>query len=110
LTTVFQQLFEPLLLPDAAKTIYTVPPASTLLHGRVRFVNTDGSPHEITAYAVPSGSAPGATNAFMTAEVLAANSHIDIDLPVLAANDFFSAFGDTADEIVVFNIDGVLFS
>jgi hypothetical protein len=106
-------LFAPSQLTASAATIYTVPatPAtSTLSRGRVRFTNTDTASRAITAYAVPSGGTAGVSNVFMNAESLAANAHVDVDVPLLGAGGTIQAFADVASKVTIHALDGILFS
>lgn len=108
-----KQLFEPVVLGNSVALIYTNPASpttSTLRNGRVRFTNTSSGPVSITAYAVPLAGAAGAGNCFMNAETLAANMHIDIDLPMLGPGDFISAFASAAASVTMSALDGVTFS
>lgn len=106
-------LFQPTQLGATAAVIYTAPasPASTVLsRGRVRFTNTSSGARAITAYGVPSGGSAGAGNCFMNAESLAANTHVDVDLPLLGPGGAFEAFADVANDVTVHALDGILFS
>lgn len=106
-------LFAPAQLAAAVATIYTVPanPATSVLsRGRVRFTNTDTVARAITAYGVPSAGTAGATNIFMNAESLAANAHVDVDVPILGAGGTIQAFADVANKVTISALDGVLFS
>lgn len=105
------RLFAPTQLTASAATIYAAPanPASSVLQGgRVRFTNTDTSVHTVTAYAVPSGGTASAANCFMNAESLSPNTHLDIDVPQLAAGDFFQAFANTAAMVTVTALGGTV--
>jgi hypothetical protein len=75
----------------------------------VRFSNTDNADHTVTAYGVPSGATPAVANAFMVTETVVANTHADVDLPALGPNDFLAATSSSA-KIILFNLDGILFS
>ena len=86
------------------------PSTLVLSRGRVRFTNTSAGSRAITAYAVPSGGSAGAGNCFMNAEALAANAHVDVDLPLLGPGGIFSAFADVANDVTVEPLDGLLFS
>jgi hypothetical protein len=53
------QTFEPKVLTTAAATLFTNasgPTKQVLARGRVRFTNTTGSPVQVTAFALPSGT------------------------------------------------------
>lgn len=110
---LFSQLFAPTVMTTSAATLYTVPssPASSLLkNGRMRFTNTDTASHSITAYAIQSGGTATAANCFANAETIAPNSHLDIDVPALAAGGFLQAKADAATSVTAFALDGVVFS
>jgi len=107
------QLFTPTVLGTSAAAVYTMagaPTTLTLAQGRVRFTNTTNGAIAVTAYAVPSGGAAAAGNCFMNAESIAANAHLDIDLPVLGPGDKFEAFAGSATSITCSSLQGVLFS
>jgi hypothetical protein len=107
------QLFAPSQLGVAAATIYTVPlspPSTVLMRGRVRFTNTDNGSHAVTAYAIQSGGTASAANCFLAAESIPPNSHLDVDLPVLASGGLIQAFADVAGKVTITQLDGVLFS
>jgi hypothetical protein len=109
----FTQLFAPTVLAAAAAAIYTCPasPTTTVLkNGRVRFTNTSATAVTVTAYAVPNAGAAGPGNCFLNAESIAANAHMDVDIPTLAAGDAFQAFASAATSITASEIGGVLFS
>lgn len=113
MAVLITSLFASSQLTGSATTFYTVPsqPTTTVLsRGRVRFTNTDSASHAITAYAVPSGGAAGVGNVFMDAESVAANSHVDVDLPLMGPGATLQAFADTASKVTILPIDGVLFS
>jgi hypothetical protein len=106
-------LFNPQVLGTAAATIFTVPaaPASlTLARGRVRFTNTSGAAVSVTAYAIPLGGTAGPGTAYLNAESIAQNTHLDVDLPVLGPGGFLQALASAVTSITVHLLDGVLFS
>lgn len=107
------RLFAPTQLTASAATIYTVPTAPTttvLSRGRVRLANTSAATRQITLYAVPSGGSAGAGNNIFPAESLAANAHVDVDLPLMSIGDFLQGFADTASDVTISALDGILFS
>lgn len=108
----FSKLFQPQQLGNAVATIYTMPALSTaiLKNGRVRLTNTDSSPHAVTLYAVPSGGSPSATNMFVSAMSIAANSYVDVDVPTLASSDLLEGFADTAAKVSIHEIGGVIYT
>lgn len=116
-TTTVVQLFEPKTLTGAAATIYTTPVATSnqsvpcLAKAKVRFSNVTGGAITVTAYAVPAGGAASDTgNAFMVGESIAANSHVDVDLPMLGPGDFFQAKAGAGTSIVCTALAGTLFT
>lgn len=106
-------LFAPVQLAGSVGVVYAVPtnPTTTTLQNcRVRFSNTDTAPHNITGYAVPSGGSPGAGNEFFPGESLAANAHVDVDVPQLGPGGTIQAFADTASKVTILPLSGTLFS
>lgn len=113
MTVQVTQLFAAAQLTGSAATYYTVPaqPAQVVLgNARLRFTNTDTASHTVTAYAIQSGGSASAANAFLNAESIAPNSHLDVDMPVLAASGFLQAFADTNAKVTMFSLGGILFS
>lgn len=113
MATAITSLFASVQLTGATTTIYSVPaapPTTVLRLGRVRFTNTDTVTRAVTAYAVPAAGTAGATNQFMNAETIAANAHLDVDLPLLGAGAFLQAFADVTLKVTVLPLDGILFS
>lgn len=109
----FTQLFAAAALTNAAATYYTVPatPTSSLLmNGRVRFSNITAGAITVTAYAIQSGGSAADANAFMKGESIAANSHVDIDVPLLAAGGFLQALASANTSITITALAGVIFS
>ena len=106
----FTKLFAPAQLPAAAGTIYTCPatPAAYVVNGRIRFTNTDGAAHQVTAYLVPSGGSAGVGNAFLVSYTIGANAFLDIDLPQMGPGDFLQAFADVANKVTIHSIAGVV--
>ena len=105
-------LVNPVQVTTSTATLYTVPstPSSTVLgRARIRFTNTDTGSHSITAYAVPSGGSATVTTCFLNAEAIAANSHLDSDVPLLGPGGTIQAKADAAD-ISAAPLDGILFS
>lgn len=108
-----QRLFAPAVLTTGAVTYYTCPatPASSVLkNGRVRFSNTTAGAVSITAYAVPLAGTAAAGNCFANAVSIAPNSYLDVDIPALAAGDFFQALASAGTAVTVLALDGVVFS
>lgn len=109
----FVQLFAPAALTNATVTYYTVPtlPASNLLmNAKVRFTNVTVGAVTVTAYAVQSGGSASDANAFMKLESVPANSHVDVDVPQLAAAGFIQALAGANTSITITALGGVLFS
>src|SRR3954462_2616635 len=106
-------LFAPTLLAGAVATIYTAPGAPGTLvigQGRLRFTNTSGGARAVTAYAVPSGGPTGDSTCFLFAESVPPNQHLDVDMPVLGPGGALRAFCDSANDVTLFQLDGVIFS
>lgn len=113
MTISYAKFFAPTVLSTAAGTLYTTPaqPTTTLLRGgRVRFTNTTASAASVTAYAVPSGGTPSASNAFLSGRSVPPNDYIDVDVPIIGPGDFISALSGTASAITAHAIAGGLFS
>lgn len=107
------QLFAPTLLTGSAVTIYTVPASPVgivLVRGRVRFTNQDTGLHTVTAYAIQAGGTASAANCFANAVSIAPGTYLDMDIPVLAAGGFIQALTDTASDVSIQSMDGVLFA
>jgi hypothetical protein len=111
---VIQQFFAPTVLTGSAVTLGTPvpssPASSTLQNARIRFTNTDTAIHTVTAYAVPLSGTAGTGNCFLNAESIAPNSHLDVDVPVLAAGGFIQALADSASKITAFSLGGTVMS
>lgn len=111
---VIQQFFAPTVLTSSAATlgvaVPTTPSSSTLQNARIRFTNTDTAIHQVTAYAVPLSGAAGAANCFLNAESIAPNSHLDVDVPVLAAGGFIQAKADAGTVVTAFSLGGTVMS
>ena len=111
MTVTISQFFAPTQLSGSAATIFTAPSgAVATVAVRVRFTNTDTAPHQVTAYAIQNGGSASAGNAFMNAEGVAPNTHLDIDVPVLTASGFVQAFADQANKVTMFQISGFISS
>ena len=112
MTITYQKLFEPLALTGAPVTIFTViGPSTTLLRGgRVRVVNTTGTPATVTIYAVPLAGSGGTTNVAASAKVVGANDFMDIDLPIMKLGDFLQAFSGTASALTLQPMAGAFFA
>ena len=109
----FTQLFAAAALTNAAVTYYTVPAtptSSVLMNGRVRFTNVTAGAITVTAYAIQIAGSAADSNAFMKAESIAANSHVDVDVPLLAAGGFLQALASAGTSITITALSGVIFS
>ena len=108
----FLQLFAPNQVNNAApETLYTVPAAPTpiiLRNGRIRFTNTTAGAVTIEAWAVPAAGAAGDGNAFLPQISLAAESYLDVDVPVIGAGGFIQAQAGAANSITATALDGFL--
>lgn len=113
MATHFTQLFAPAQLTTSAATYYTMPSTPStivLINGRVRFTNTTSGIVTATAHAVQSGGSASDSNAFMKAESIPANSHVDVDVPVLAASGTLQALAGAATSITISQLAGILIS
>lgn len=113
MTIDYSKFFSPTVLGTAATTLMTVRalPSQTLLRGaRIRFTNTTAVPATVTAYAVPSAGTAGVGNAFISGQSISPNGFIDVDVPIMAVNDFIQALSSTATSINAQMISGSYFS
>jgi hypothetical protein len=115
LRTTVKQMFEPLLLTAVVQTLFTAPASTNanfvavVRRAKVRFSNTTAGALTVSAYAVPAGGTAGdTTNAFMVAESIPANTHVDVDVPMLMAGDFVQA--KASGNVMCTFLDAVLYS
>ena len=109
----FFQPFPPTQLGNSVSVIFTVPsvPGTTVfIRGRVRLTNTDSNAHGVTLYSVQLSGSPALSNMFANAETISPNSHMDIDVPILAAGGTLRAFADATGWVTITSLDGILFS
>lgn len=108
----FYQLFAANQVDNAApETLFTVPasPAASILrNGRVRFSNTTGGAVTIKAWAVPAAGAAADANVILPTVSIAANSYIDLDVPIMAAGAFMQAQAGAATSITATHVDGFI--
>lgn len=107
----FSKLFAPNQVNNANETLYTVPASPTtnrLRNAVIRFANTTAGAVTIKAFAVPSGGAAGDDNVFLPTTSVAANSYIDVDMPVLEAGGTLVAIAGAATSITAHYMSGVL--
>ena len=113
-TPSFGKLFAPSqLAATPGGTIYTLPAniaTNFIGNGRIRLTNTDSATHQVTAYMVPASGSAGAANCFLNAESIAANTHLDVDLPQMGPGDFLVAFADTASKVTIHCLLGTVIS
>lgn len=113
MTISYSKFFAPTILTLTAATLLTIPsaPTSTLLRGaRIRLTNTTGTAATVTAYAVPLAGTASASNSFLSAQTIAANNYLDVDMPIMQAGDFLQALSGTASSITAHMISGSYFS
>jgi len=106
-------LFQPTVITASAATIYTVPGSpstTTLINGRVRFTNTSNATQAVTWYAVPSGGTAGAGNCQGNAETLSANTHVDLDVPLMGPGGFIQALAGNASTVTMSALAGIITS
>lgn len=109
----YSKMFEPVQLTTSLVTLYTVattPTTNLLRNGRVRLSNTTAGAVSADVHAVPFGGTASDTNAVAKGISITANSYIDIDLPIMKAQDFVQAKASEATSITIHAIDGVVFS
>lgn len=109
----FQQLFPPAVLPNAVGVIYTlaaVPASNVLMNGRVRLSNTTAGPVTATLYCAAAAAPSGAGNICLPTISIAANSYIDVDIPVMAAGDTLRGVAGAAASITIQELGGVIYS
>lgn len=106
----FSQLFAPNQVNDAAvETLYTVPttPAGSIVRNmRVRFSNTTALACTIEAWAVPQSGSASDSNCCLPETSMAANTFMDLDVPVIASGGTFRAQAGTASSITAVCLDG----
>lgn len=118
-TQLHQKLFQPSQLGQSSALIFTVPninPQTNVQLGSaalfgcvVRLTNTTGSAATATLYAVPAQNSAGAINEFFPAISIAANSYIDVNVPVMWVNDALYGFAGTGSAISIAFMDGVMY-
>lgn len=97
-TLTIKQLSAPVALTTTAQTIITAPTGATtaIVNGVIRFSNTTAGGLTVTAYAVPNGGSAGTSNAFLSAETVGANAHLDSAFPQLGPQDTLQALASGA--------------
>jgi hypothetical protein len=112
MANTFSQLFAAKQVNNAAvDTLFTVgaSPASNLARNvRVRFANTTAGAVTIKAWAVPPAGAAGDSNVCLPTTSIAANSYIDVDVPVMIAGGFLQAQAGAATSITATCLDGFI--
>lgn len=109
----FIKLFPATVLTTSAVSIYTCPASpvtSVVKNGRIRFTNTSAAAVAVTAYIVPSAGTASASNCFLNAYAIGANSYFDIDLPTMAAGDMLQALASAATSVTIHEDGGTLYS
>lgn len=108
----FTQLFAAKQVNNAAvDTLFTVPssPSSSLARNvRVRFANTTAVAATIKAWAVPPAGAAADANVCLPVVSVAANSYVDVDIPVMVAGAFLQGQAGTAASITATCLDGFI--
>lgn len=111
MTTYTQtQLFAPAALTTSAVAYIAAiaAPSKYLINAKVRFTNITAGAITVTAYAVQSGDSPVDANAFMKAESIPANSHVDVPVPVLATGGTMQALASAGTSITISFLAGTL--
>jgi hypothetical protein len=107
------QLFQPTVLGTASAVIFsmpTLPATSTLKNARMRLTNTTAGAVTATLYEAPSATASAASNCFLSAVSIPANSSIEVDVPTMAAGDTLRGLAGAAASITVHEMGGVVYS
>jgi len=94
--------------PDTLFTLPTTPGNTILRNGRVRFVNTTAGAVTIKSWAVPLSGTAADANVLLPTTSIAANSYLDVDLPVMAAGGFVQAQAGAATSITAEHLDGFM--
>jgi hypothetical protein len=111
MANTFSQLFAPVVLTTSSAVLYTMPtsPTNTILrNGRIRLTNTTAGIVSGTLYADVAATPSAAANACLSAYNIAANSFVDVDLPVLKAGDTLRGLASANTSITVHHVDGFL--
>jgi hypothetical protein len=107
------KLFDTTLLTTTTAAVYTVtttPSNIVVTSGSVRFTNETITTVSVTAYAIPSGGAVSTTQPFLNLTTVAANSFLDVTLPVLSAGASFQAKANVTTAVAVSQLAGSLTS
>ena len=107
----YVRLFAPQFLAAGAPQIYQVPasPASTLLrNGRVRMVNTLTTGAVAVSLFAANGTSSGAATTLVSAQGIAPNTAMEVDLPLMSAGDTLYAGATSASAVTILSMNGVL--
>lgn len=114
MTITYSSFFAGNLLDNAApETLFTVPgtPTTTLLRGgRVRLANVTAGAVTAQLWAVPVSGTAGDSNKILPTTSIAANSYIDVDIPIMPASSFLQGQAGAGSSIVVHMLSGSYFS
>lgn len=91
-------------------TVSPSPTSNLLRGGRVRLTNTTAGAVTVTLYAVPLAGTAGVGNAFVSATSIAANSYLDVDVPIMPAGAFLQALAGANTSITIHMLAGSVFS
>jgi hypothetical protein len=94
--------------PDVIFSAQSLPTASILRNGRVRFLNSTLAAVTIKAWVVPPLAAVADFNLCLPETSLAGNAFLDFDLPTLGAGESFVAQAGVPLSITIQSLDGVL--
>jgi hypothetical protein len=113
MTISYSSFFPPTVLTTIVATLYTVgttPTTNLLRGGRVRLTNTTAGAVTATLYAVPNLGSPGVGNAFVSAQSIAANSYLDVDVPIMGPGTTLQALAGANTSITIHMLAGSIFS
>ena len=110
MAVTLSKLFVPVQLGASAAVLYTNSTGGVIKNLRVRLTNTSGSAVAVTLYADVAATSSSAANCCLSAESIAANDHLDLDIPTLANGDTLRGFAGTGSVITMHELGGAIVS
>lgn len=111
MAVTLSKLFGPVQLGgSSAAVLYTNSTGGVIKNLRVRLTNTSGSAVAVTLYADVAATSSSAANCCLSAESIAANDHLDLDIPTLANGDTLRGFAGTGSVITMHELGGAIVS
>jgi len=86
----------------------TSPTSLLFRNGRVRFANTTAGAVTIKAWALPAGASAADSNCILPTLSLAANTYVDLNLPIMDAGAILHAQAGAATSITASCLDGLI--